>query len=146
MISSSDDREFAPLLNHSTTTPHQVTTMTAVTSTPAFSHPKIVEKAFGLPIVSDTYSYGRNNFNNFSCTDFKGILIVTTNHSLARCRDRVVPDLVPPGLPPGLPAPSSVQPPRLAQVPGTGQAPRGRLHQSQHCQGPGALPTLPTRY
>ena len=32
--------------------------MTAVNSTPAFSQPRIVEKAFGLPIVSDAYLYG----------------------------------------------------------------------------------------
>ena len=33
--------------------------MAAVSSSPAFSQPKVVEKVFGLPIVSDSYSYGK---------------------------------------------------------------------------------------
>ena len=32
--------------------------MSAVSSTPVFSQPKVVEKVFSLPIVSDSYSYG----------------------------------------------------------------------------------------
>ena len=33
--------------------------MAAVDSFPAFTKPKVVEKAFSLPIVSDSYSYGK---------------------------------------------------------------------------------------
>ena len=39
--------------------------MTANDSTPAFSQPKIVEKAFSLPIVLDTYSYGKMDSSDF---------------------------------------------------------------------------------
>ena len=80
--------------------------MTAVTSTPASSQPRIVEKAFGLPIVSDIYSYGRNYLTNFNCTDVIRNLPVTIDHQLTtRCGDYVVPDPFAAGLPPGIPPP-----------------------------------------
>ena len=38
--------------------------MAAIDSVPAFSQPKVVEKAFLLPIVSDSYSYGKIALTN----------------------------------------------------------------------------------
>ena len=42
--------------------------MAAVSSSPAFTQPKVVEKIFSLPIVSDSYSYGKIAKINISCS------------------------------------------------------------------------------
>jgi len=40
--------------------------MAAIDSAPAFSQPKVVEKAFLLPIVSDSYSYGLSTMSSLA--------------------------------------------------------------------------------
>ena len=55
--------------NHpSDTNYHSSSAMAAVSSSPAFTQPKVVEKIFSLPIVSDSYSYGKIVKINISCS------------------------------------------------------------------------------
>ena len=118
--------------------------MTAVEeAVPAFAQPKIVEKVFSLPIVSDTYYYGRLGFvqlinihdqdNHFVCYD-------PPPHPPRTCNS-VLPVLSP-AAPPGLHLHTGRQPPLVPPDLEGEEAAGGSLHRAQPGQGPGDKPSL----